>query len=415
MEEDSILKDYEKRNQQYNSINESEEASIALLPLSKSELKNEGNDLRTRPFGVALLVLVIYMTADLLLPLYNKALFNGFGSQNGFHFPVTTALIQVGFVAFCLLLYNLISQCFYPKPDWIFYDLSLLKRKMRALLLVSFLFAAIITLTGLGLDKSALNTYVLLRTSSIVWVVILSLSFRTDKFSVIALMCAYLIASGSVLLGLDESLGWSLGYKNLPGALIIILSAFCSGCATVALRKVILETEKEPGMFMSILDMTMLKMGMAAVFMIPAAFIMETLIPAVNGDYDNIVWQAYIDQWPMALFTILGVFVTLVYQSAIVAFTTHSQAISVGLVHQLIMFPQLILYSVLELTGTIPAKWHLKVFKLTVPHILGASLIVVGALIYALFKLVKQIKCFKQMVTRAEKTKSWKKHLFDIL
>jgi len=374
---------------------------------------------RNRSLIITVIALTVYVSSDMLLPLYNKCLFNGFGSQQGFHFPMTTSLIQVGLVALCLLMFNLMKQFLWPQQDartqWIFGDWRLLRRKMRRLIVVSALFAAIITLTGLGLDKSSLNTYVLLRTSSIVWVVVLSLIFKRDRFSVVALMCAWLIALGAILLSLDISLGWSVDSKNLPGALIIIASSFCSGCATVLLRTVILDTEKDPELFMSIIDMTMLKMGMAAMFMLVPALIVETLVPLVNERFSDVVWQALVEQWPMALVTLGGVLVTLLYQSAIVAFTTHGQAISVGLVHQLVMFPQVIMYSVLDITHIIPASWKLKVFRFTPSHIMGASFILAGALLYAAIKCVKLTGWYKRQVKDNEGKNNWKRHLFDIL
>lgn len=385
-----------------SSINASNNESIHTQP---------NRALRNRSLVIALITLVVYVTADLLIPLYNKSLFNGFGSQQGFHYPITTAFIQVAFVSFTLLLYNLASQCLFPQPDWIFRDFTLLKRKMRKLVLVSFLFGAIIALSGLGLDKASLSIYVLLRTTSIIWVVVLSLIFGTEKVSAMAMFSAAFVAAGAVLLSIDVSRGWSLGQGNLPGALIILASSFCSGAATVLLRRVVLETEKEPQMFMPILDMTMLKMGMAAAFMFLPAFIMETLIPALSDHPENIVWQAFIDQWPMALVCLGGVLVTMLYQSAIVAFTTHSQAISVGIVHQMILLPQLVLYTVLQLTKVIPPSWKLKVFQFTPTMITGAVLVITGTLIYAIVKLIKNFGFYKRWAERTETSKGWTSYL----
>ena len=46
----------------------------------------------------------MFIIFDLMLPLYNKSLFAGFGSRGGFHYPVTSSLIQVGGTSICLLV-----------------------------------------------------------------------------------------------------------------------------------------------------------------------------------------------------------------------------------------------------------------------------------------------------------------------
>jgi hypothetical protein len=49
----------------------------------------------------------LYSASDLVLPLYNKLLFKGFGSQEGFHFPVSTSLVQVFFVGLILFIFEI--------------------------------------------------------------------------------------------------------------------------------------------------------------------------------------------------------------------------------------------------------------------------------------------------------------------
>jgi hypothetical protein len=53
------------------------------------------------------------------------------------------------------------------------------------------------------------------------------------------------------------------------------------------------------------------------------------------------VWEALLTQWLMIFVIIGGVFLTLVYQSSVVAVTSQTKAISVGVLHQLIMFNSL--------------------------------------------------------------------------
>jgi hypothetical protein len=65
-----------------------------------------------RPKSIILMCIfvIIYIISDLALPLYNKSLFKGFGSLNGFHFPLTCAFIQVFCVGIILLGIVLIQR-----------------------------------------------------------------------------------------------------------------------------------------------------------------------------------------------------------------------------------------------------------------------------------------------------------------
>lgn len=79
---------------------------------------------RVHALSITIVCLVLYSFADLALPLYNKVLDNGFGSEQGFHYPVTSALVQVGTVAICLLIYILLERAwnkrYNPERDWLF-------------------------------------------------------------------------------------------------------------------------------------------------------------------------------------------------------------------------------------------------------------------------------------------------------
>jgi len=66
------------------------------------------NSSKHRPFRkqsifITLVFISIFICFDLILPLYNKSLYAGFGAKGGFHYPVTTSLIQVGLTSCCLL------------------------------------------------------------------------------------------------------------------------------------------------------------------------------------------------------------------------------------------------------------------------------------------------------------------------
>ena len=59
---------------------------------------------RKHSIYLTLIFASLFIIFDLILPLYNKSLYAGFGSKGGFHYPVTTSLIQVGCTSLCLLI-----------------------------------------------------------------------------------------------------------------------------------------------------------------------------------------------------------------------------------------------------------------------------------------------------------------------
>jgi hypothetical protein len=80
---------------------------------------------RAHALPITLVFLVLYSASDLSLPLYNKVLDNGFGSEKGFHYPATSATVQVGLVSLCLLIWCLIEHAFKKggsngQEQWIF-------------------------------------------------------------------------------------------------------------------------------------------------------------------------------------------------------------------------------------------------------------------------------------------------------
>lgn len=77
----------------------------------------------------------------------------------------------------------------------------------------------------------------------------------------------------------------------------------------------------------------MVKMGLATLFMLIPALTLDTFLHIQTNDT---VWQALQEQWLMGLMVLLGAFITLVYQSSIVAVTANIGAVSVGILHQML-------------------------------------------------------------------------------
>jgi drug/metabolite transporter (DMT)-like permease len=246
------------------------------------------------------------------------------------------------------------------------------------MILVSILFAGVIVLSNVGLDKIALNIHVLLRTTTIFWIIAFSFFLPQDSPPFLSIMFAVIVALGAVFLSLDLGLGFDLD-ENSVAIFINLASSFCSGAMGVAIRYTCLKTEE---LKMSVIEITMMKMLMSSVLIFIPAVVLEMIIFKPN------FWQAIIEQWQMFPLILLGVVFTLMYQSAVVGASSQTKAMNLGVIHQFLILPQLLLYTVLSLTKVVPETWGLHGFYGTPVQIVGTIVIIVGTLGYGTTKAV---------------------------
>lgn len=148
-----------------------EEINEPFLEPKEEKIEKSKSIFCNKTIWLVLIFINLYCFSDLVLPLYNKLLFKGFGSLKGFHFPITTSFLQVFSVGVILFVYLLIEKAFKTirkvnhEDPWLFTNFF---KKLKYLLPVSILFAGVITLSNIGLDKIALNVHVLLRTTTVI-------------------------------------------------------------------------------------------------------------------------------------------------------------------------------------------------------------------------------------------------------
>lgn len=129
-----------------------EQEGLPLLPTTKPKESST-------TVIVATIFFCLYNIGFLILPLYNKLLYDGFGSHNGFHFPISCTWIQTTFTAIVLAIIHSAIHIYkkYIKHDdsstWFFKDFG---TKMWELSFVSMSFVTMIVLTNIGL-KDAQN------------------------------------------------------------------------------------------------------------------------------------------------------------------------------------------------------------------------------------------------------------------
>ena len=100
----------ETDNQNEPFLNAQEEEFPETEEQPEEEEQKKSKPFREQSYLLIFIFIFFYITSDLILPLYNKLLFNGFGSLEGFHYPVTTSLIQVGIVGLLLFTFEILKH-----------------------------------------------------------------------------------------------------------------------------------------------------------------------------------------------------------------------------------------------------------------------------------------------------------------
>lgn len=134
----------------------------------------------------------------------------------------------------------------------------------------------------------------------------------------------------------------------------------------------------------------MFKMIISSFFILIPSILIEMIFAKPN------FWQGVIEQWQMSFVIILGILFTLMYQFSVVAVTSYTKAISVGVLHQFLVLPQLTLYSLISLLNIVPSSWGIQSFSGRATEILGTIFIIIGVIGYGVVKFIENYKKQKQ-------------------
>jgi len=315
----------------------------------------------------AILLAVCYYVLTTTFPLFNTLLFKGWGPVKGFPYPLSATWIQLIGVFILLLIYSIIMHYLQRKDvlkkSWAFGPGFFWKCKH--LILVSIAFAAVISLTNMGLFLVDLNTHVLLRSSEIVWVVLFALLIQKEIPSIGTIICCLVLIVGTVLVSMD----FTQKIKSSAVALVINLTAsLASGLMIVLLRRAcVILRSKDPTI--SVLEITFFKIIIASIVLIPPTFIVEP------GAFKALIHDNTTQEYQVTLLVGAGVLLTMFYQSVMVGLTTYSLAITVGIISQTKIIPQVAL-----------AIAYNNDFRPTALHISGMLLLIGGSVGYAILR-----------------------------
>jgi hypothetical protein len=353
----------------------------------------------------AVIVACFYFIAAVILPVYNKLLFSGLAMVPVAPFPhalTATALQLWGVVLLvaCALTYELVSLAWRgTRARFVervrVSPLTLLQHT----LLPALFFTGVIALSNLGIQRVSVALHVLLKAAELVAIVLAGMAIEREIPTWFGALCCLSVALGVALLSLDAALAFD---ASLEAVLLHVGAVLCGGLHVALMRRawrkladaafgqlVAAGTIKEPlladaarandarAMLLLVRNETPLLRRVALIKLTVAA----TAITIAAAVAERGAWAALVDpaQTSAATDGLLagGVLITVVYQMANIAMPRYAASLTVAVIEQLKVLPQLFL--ALFFRGQAALVYS----AISFTDVLAASLIVCATVAYA--------------------------------
>jgi hypothetical protein len=318
----------------------------------------------------------IWLVAAIAMPLYNKQLL-GSPDAGGFHFPFTATALQLGgtlVVLSCYVLLETIYLFYRHRPSETVISRHLLA-KILYLFIPAMCFAFNMCLGNLGLYLVPTDMHILLRSSELFFVIVVTSFVKAERPTWIEVVLCVLVAAGTFLLSVHHIFG-HIGFINPIAMLLNIASAAASGAQISTLRWSIRRIERLQMSDPSVTQLAFIKLMIA----LPSVIILAAVTENWFG-LDSRSASPFVTLWhPSMLWWILllGLCLTLTFQTSAVAVAASSRAISWGLLSQFKVLPQLFLAVCLfPATNPLPSRWY---------NWLGAFLLLFASIAYGIYR-----------------------------
>ncbi|KAL0220034.1 hypothetical protein P9112_005687 [Eukaryota sp. TZLM1-RC] len=271
-----------------------------------------------------------YLSIGIAMPFYNYALFHSKGKVlPGFPFPITSTLLQLLGVVLVLSIIGLFRKL--PSHRRAFGRLFM--QRLSILWPASLSQAVNIVLMNTGLFMLDVSLHVLLRASEIVWVVVLSLCFKKERPTLkVVLSCLVtLIGTCFIVLHIVSIKGISGG--TMTALIVHFFTTILSALNIVSFR--VLSTKLKTCLIHPIdaTELTILNLTTMSILIIPCVAIWER-------DAISTLFKPNPALWIMLS---AGLVITSLYKLSFTALITHTTAITVGVVAQMKIVPQVVL------------------------------------------------------------------------
>ena len=225
---------------------------------------------------------------------------------------VTLVLTVISFGSF---LYHRTKRCVFF-DDHFFY-------KCKYLLAPALFFSFNIVFTNIGIQLTSVDLHVLLRSTEIIWFVLLTPIFTNDTPTKQAVFAAFIVTIGATSLVFSDMDAHNISF---PALIINILSALFSALQSIFLRRAIdklLELELNH----ATMGITCLQMLLSLIFILPASLIAEKpkALRALSANYGAMC---------NSVIVAIGIVVTLLCQWNVVALTTKIEPVLIGTLQQ---------------------------------------------------------------------------------
>jgi len=337
---------------------------------------------------------LIFWAMSSMIPLYNKIVFDGVAGDEGFPFPLTTALLQLGFTALALTVGNVMFhwwgqlRSFSQDEDdladerksWICGPNFIFKAKIT--FPIGTLFGVKYAITNWGLKLLPLAPHLLLQSTDLMFTVIFAHLVNEERLTLVEFLTCILSTIGAFLVAFRT-------HQVIPNGLFAVLVNLASPmllglCVTTlrtaTLRLLVQEARKSgktPGM--QAFEFTAIKLWWSCLVILPFAILVENAHLLPSGTSENTVvsekgaMQVALTEKPALGLAALGggVFI-LIFQVNISWMSKMATAVTVGVVGSLKIFPQWLV--------AIIASHELDTDPL---NVLGAIILLIASLIWA--------------------------------
>eukprot|EP00927_Polykrikos_kofoidii_P050339 TRINITY_DN44251_c0_g1_i1.p1 TRINITY_DN44251_c0_g1~~TRINITY_DN44251_c0_g1_i1.p1 ORF type:complete len:377 (-),score=49.96 TRINITY_DN44251_c0_g1_i1:109-1218(-) len=294
---------------------------------------------------------MIYCLSVSAVPIYNKMIFSGTVCWSGscarkFPYPIATAFLQLGFVAFGLGVASVLLHFRSPRArasgsSWIFGPHF--NYKLRHIAPVGFSFGVKYGITNWGLSLVPTGKHLLLQSTDLVWTVIFARFINDEVVGPLEGAAISLSTLGAILISLQAHANMEASAMGL--AINLLTPVFLGLCISL-LRAGSVELFSKHNRLrgsMTPVEFTCIKLTISSSTAFVLSLVMEnaTVMSALDGKHSEAWWTAF-GQWDSfsIVMLLVGSLFVMAFQVNITWLTSMASAMAVGIVGEVKVVPQ---------------------------------------------------------------------------
>jgi len=230
---------------------------------------------------------------------------------------------------------------------------------------VSVCFGAVMILTNIGVDIAPVNYHVVFKSTNIIWIVLFSILINKEKPSFFEYISIATLMAGALMVG------WVFASSNKSSFVPIFINLLSSffEAFTVVLLKWSCSYLYRYDDTISVIEISLFKVVQGSFVVFIPMVIKERFhgFAALGDIPSKTIWLL-----------VIGIFVTMVYQTCMVCLSKSFYSTTIGIIGQLQIIPQILISIALYQS-----------FGFTGLHIAGVSLCILGCVLFSGFHFSK--------------------------